>query len=300
MDMTSGLIFDFRRFSIHDGPGIRSTVFFKGCPLQCAWCHNPESQLLTPQLVHRQERCIQCGDCLAACPEGAILPNLECDPAACTLCGECARACPADARQIAGETWSAARVLAEVQKDTAFFDQSGGGVTFSGGEPLRQPEFLLDLLQACKRSGLHTALDTCGYAPWSRLEEAAPFVDLFLYDIKVMDETRHRALTGVSSRRILDNLARLSGLGKKIRLRVPLIPGCTDDDENLGSIAALAAGLPGLEGVDLLPYHASARAKYQRLGRTFPLDGLLPPEPADLARSQAIFARAGLAARIGG
>ncbi len=279
-DLTTGMIFDLHRFSIHDGPGLRTTVFFKGCPLRCLWCHNPESQDPRPERMEREERCLRCGACLAACPQGAISESegrLVTDARLCTRCGACAEVCFAEARQIAGRSQTAGQVLAEIERDLIFFDQSRGGATFSGGEPLRQPDFLLALLQGCRARGIHTALDTCGEAAWETLERVRPWVDLFLYDLKLMDPGRHARFTGVTNERILENLRRLAAAGHAIWLRVPVIPGVNDDRENLQALGHFAALLPGIQQVTLLPYHHAAAGKYERLGAAYPLPQVAPP-----------------------
>lgn len=296
MSQPTGLLFDLRKFSIHDGPGIRTTVFFKGCPLRCAWCHNPESQSPYPDLILHAHRCIGCGACAAVCPQlsppGPLSQGVRVD--FCDVCGACVEACYAEARQMVGRIYPVDEVLAMIESDRAFYAQSGGGVTFSGGEPLMQPEFLGALLRACKAAGLHTALDTCGEAPWARLDALRSDVDLFLYDVKLVDDARHRQATGVSNRRILENLQRLSVLGHTIVLRLPLIPGLNDDEENLQATARLAAGLPALERIDLLAYHHTAENKYRSLGREYPLPGTpaMPAERLEAIRQR--FARLGL------
>lgn len=303
MPAPTGLIFDIRRYAVHDGPGIRTTVFLKGCPLSCWWCHNPESQSAEPQLMFREARCAHCGACAQACPQAAIawqggLPVTE--AARCTRCGACTRACPAGARELTGQDLNVPQVMALLRRDVAFFDQSGGGVTLSGGEPLDQPEFSAALLRACQAEDIHTALDTCGYAPWEVLDEVRTHTDLFLYDVKLMDDDLHRRYTGVSNRLILENLRRLAGLGHKIILRVPLIPGITDGEDNLRAIAELARSLPNTPRVDLLPYHDAARLKYQRLGIAYPLPAgaaLDAGRPQQLAR---ILQEYQLETRIGG
>jgi len=301
--MTTGMLFDIRRYAIHDGPGIRTTVFFKGCPLRCAWCHNPESQSPAQELMLRPARCISCGACAGACSELAIQPvdgRYVTDRAACTVCGECVTACYADARQIVGREYSVEEVMAVVERDRDFYLQSNGGVTFSGGEPLMQPDFLLALLQACKRAGLHTALDTSGYAAWETIERVLPYVDLLLYDLKLMDDTGHRQITGVPNRRILDNLHRLSARGLPIWLRLPLIPGINDDDENLAATAAFAVALPNPAPLYILPYHNSAEAKYAGLGIPFQLPGIPSPSDAQVRSAGEYFTRAGLTVVLGG
>jgi pyruvate formate lyase activating enzyme len=298
-----GLIFDIRRFSIHDGPGIRTTVFFKGCPLSCWWCHNPESQAPGPELWLRGGRCIRCGECLKVCPEGAISQQEEgyvTDQALCTLCGTCLEACAAEARQIVGQQMSVTQVMAEVERDIPFFDESGGGVTISGGEPLQQRKFLISLLRELKQKELHTTLDTCGYTSWKSLQEAQPFVDLFLYDLKLIDDDRHRQFTGVSNRLILQNLQRLVQAGRAVVVRVPIIPGVTDREDDLHQLGAFIAGLSAALRVDLLPYHRAATGKYERLNRDYHLLDVLPPDPEQMQKAAEVLQRYNLIVKIGG
>jgi pyruvate formate lyase activating enzyme len=284
--LTRGIVFDIRKFSIHDGPGIRTTVFFKGCPLQCAWCHNPESQAAGPELIVRSNRCLRCGACVEACPEDAIRMDAEgpcTDRARCEQCGLCVDACFSGARELAGREMTTAQVMAEIDRDRPFYDESGGGATFSGGEPLLQPEFLLELLQACRAGGIHTVLDTCGYAPWAVLDRILPYVDLFLYDIKTLDDRRHRALTGVSNERIVRNLRALDAHGTAIVVRVPVIPGVNDGAGELRAIGALAAELPSVARIELLPYHRIGVEKYGRIAREYSLPEVRPPSQEQIA-----------------
>jgi pyruvate formate lyase activating enzyme len=273
------VVFDIRRFSVHDGPGIRTTVFLKGCPLRCSWCHNPEGLSAAPEVVWRAQRCTRCGSCIAACPEDALRwagDTPELDRSRCTLCDACSDACYADARELLGRTMDAAAVVAAVERDRPFYDESGGGVTFSGGEPLAQPAFLAALLRESSAREIHTALDTSGYAPWSVLDAVRDDVDLFLYDVKTMDDARHRQATGVSNVPILDNLERLAGLGHRVVMRLPLVPGVNDDDANVRATGAFAAWL-GVERVVVLPYHRFGGDKYGRLGRDYLLPETAPP-----------------------
>lgn len=280
--MTSGIVFDIRKYSIHDGPGIRTTVFFKGCPLHCDWCHNPESRDFQPELIFRSNRCILCESCLEACPNGAITRQgdlIVTDREKCKTSGECVLACEAEARQLVGRTMSVDQVMDEIEADRAFYDQSGGGVTFSGGEPLAQREFLFGLLVACKARALHTTLDTSGYASWKVVDQIRRNVDLFLYDLKLMDDARHRRSTGVSNQKILANLTRLSELGHRIIIRIPIIPGINDDEDNLRQTGSFLAALPVRPAVELLAYHQTGLAKYAGLGLEYRLPEILPPEP---------------------
>ena len=301
--MTTGTLFDIRRFSIHDGPGIRTTIFLKGCPLDCWWCHNPESQARGAEVALRESRCIACGTCLEACPEGAITAvdgRILTDLALCVRCGSCTRVCPAEAREILGREASAAELVAEIERDRTFFDESGGGVTISGGEPLMQPAFLIDLLRAFKAVELHTALDTSGYAAWKTLEATADLVDLFLYDVKLLDPEKHRETTGVSNELILDNLARLSKLGKRIILRLPVIPGVNAEEGHFRRIGALARTLTGIQRLDLLPYHATGSGKYGLLRRDYRLEQTQAPDEAEMLRYTEILEETGLTVKIGG
>ena len=301
--MVTGIIFDVKKFSIHDGPGIRTTVFFKGCPLSCWWCHNPEGQAQQPELLLWESRCIRCGACLEVCPQGAISWDddvASTDREKCTLCGACVEACYAEAREIVGREVTPAQVMAQIEQDIPFYDESGGGVTFSGGEPLLQQDFLLALLRACQEQEIHTAVDTCGFAPWEVLDQIRAYVGLFLYDLKLMDDAKHRKLTGVSSELILRNLQMLSERGHNIFLRVPIVPGVNDDDENIRQIGTFAAGLPHLNRVDILPYHRAASNKYERLNRVYELPETRPPSNERLAEIAHILQSFGLQVKTGG
>ncbi len=280
--MSAGIVFNLQRFSLQDGPGLRSTVFLKGCPLACAWCHNPESRAAGPQVLRLESRCMACGRCSI----GAV-------PAATEV-----EACPTGALQVAGRASAAAELVAQLLRDRIFFDESGGGVTFSGGEPLAQPGFLCEALERLRAEGVHTALDTCGHAPWEDLQAAAARADLVLYDLKLMDEDRHRRATGVSNRTILDNLRALAAVHDRIWIRVPVVPGINDDAANLDATADFLAPLAGVRRVDLLPYHPTGEAKHGRVG--LPGASFATPDPVAMAGAAARFRARGLDTRIGG
>ena len=302
-DVESGWVFNVQKYSVHDGPGIRTTVFFKGCPLSCAWCHNPESQSPQPEILIAEGRCLVCGQCRAACPFGETLPGgavLPARNAPCTRCDACIEACPTGARQRVGQRRTAADVLAEVEADRVFYEESAGGVTFSGGEPLSQPAFLKALLAGCRARGLHTAVDTCGFGRAADLLACAQLADLVLYDLKFMDSARHRQHCGVPNEPILENLHALAALHRRLWIRVPVIPGINDDAENLSALARFVAVLAGVEQVNLLAYHATGQAKHQRLGRSYALDGVAAPSDKHMAQAAQWFRAAGLNVHVGG
>jgi pyruvate formate lyase activating enzyme len=269
MSSVVGRVFNIQRCSVHDGPGIRTTVFFKGCPLRCAWCHNPEGIDPAPALMLHQDRCLECRVCGAVCPveDGGAAPVGESwHRDLCTRCGSCVQACPASAREMAGLEYAVDTLVDEIERDLVFFESSGGGVTFSGGEPLSQFAFLTECLEACRGRGLHTVLDTCGVAPGEQALAAARSTDLVLYDLKIIDAAKHRHATGRDNRQVLDNLRALSADGVELWIRMPLIPGVNDDRENLDRTGAFVSALPRRHPVHLLPYHGSASAKAARLG----------------------------------
>lgn len=274
----TGITFNVQRFSTEDGPGIRTTVFFKGCLLQCRWCHNPEGLSSRPELVWYDVRCIGARDCLRVCPEEALQltpQGMRINRRRCTACGACVQACPAAALEIIGREWTPEALLAEVQKDAVFFETSGGGVTLSGGEPMIQFEFLAAFGRLSQQAGLHVALDTCGAVPWEWYEQVLPWVNLVLYDLKIWDRERHRAATGVDNARILENARRIAGLGKPIWIRTPVIPGYTADADNLAALAEfIAAELPTVQRWDLLAYTNLGQPKYHRLDRPYALEGV--------------------------
>jgi pyruvate formate lyase activating enzyme len=278
-DSKTALILHLQRLSTEDGPGIRTTVFFKGCPLHCGWCHNPESISAKPQLQWLENRCIGCDGCLDACPNGALTRSaagIHIDRTRCRGCGTCARACPANALELLGKRMSLEALVSELVRDRVYFDKSGGGITLSGGEPTQQTEFLERLLQRLQEIGLHTALDTCGLCPTSSLDRLLPHTDLILFDLKEIDPDRHARFTGASNQRILENLLYVRNWlasrdlhgEKELWIRTPLIPGATDTQENLTGIGAfIAQHLPGLVARwELCAFNNLCRDKYARLG----------------------------------
>ncbi len=266
--LATGLVFDVRRYSIHDGPGIRTTVFLKGCPLSCIWCHNPEGLSAQRAVMVWEDRCLGCGDCVKACPAGAVYEKegvYRTDSSLCVLSGECVRVCPAQARNMIGEECTAGDLMRRIEPDTIFFDESGGGVTFSGGEPLMQPAFLKEVLALCRERGIHTAVDTSGHAEAAVLKEIARWTDLFLYDIKLLDPEEHRMYTGRDNRLILKNLRLLDGMEKEMIIRIPVIPGVNDDKKRIRDTALFLSGFKSVRRIDLLPFHRMSVEKYRRL-----------------------------------
>ena len=299
----SGLIFSISRFDAEDGPGIRTTVFLKGCPLRCLWCHSPQSISREPQLAFYSNRCIGCGACVEACPQNARIVSAtercllweKCDD-----CGKCAEACPSKALEMVGEWLTVEQVMDVIKRDLVYYRNSGGGVTFSGGEPLAQPRFLVPCLKRCKEIGIHTALDTSGFVKWSILERMLPYIDLFLYDVKHMDSGKHKQLTETGNELILENLRRISQQRKPIWVRIPLIPGCNDSEENLRRIAEFVRPLKSVEKVSLLPYNTAAGAKYQSIGINYELEQALPYPKERLTTFVEFFSRLGVRAVLSG
>jgi pyruvate formate lyase activating enzyme len=276
-------IFHIERHALHDGPGIRTLVFFKGCPLRCSWCSNPEGQDDAAELIFDRQKCAGCGACRAACPRRAVSlrdGKAVTDRSLCRLdacAAACVPACPAGARSVAGRAMSVEEVLSVIARDEVFYRYSEGGVTASGGEPLMHARFLGELFRRCRQQGIGTAVETCGEAPWEHFQHILPHTDLFLFDVKHMDAAKHRRRTGMSNERILANLHALSAAGKQIIVRVPVVPGFNDTAEDLRAIAVFVASLGGRRAVHLLPFHRLGISKYARLEREYPDAGLEPP-----------------------
>ncbi|MBI4186434.1 MAG: glycyl-radical enzyme activating protein [Chloroflexi bacterium] len=303
--MTPGLLLSIERGSIDDGPGLRTVAFLKGCPLRCLWCSTPDAELASSEMEYFIDRCIACKKCAEACPTGAILVSdgeILTDRTGCDNCGKCVEVCPGGARKMAGKKTTVMEVLGEVRRDSVFYQYSGGGVTLSGGEPLLQPEFSIELLKACQREGIHTAIETCAHADWHILRAALKYTDLAHVDIKHMDPAQHKRLTGRGNSLILSNIRRACHAFPNVLfiIRVPVIPGYNDSDQNIADTARFASELPNIQRIELLPYHRLGTARYSALGREYPLEGVPPPSEDHLNHLKKLAGCHGLAVQIGG
>ena len=260
--MITGTILSIERGCLHDGPGLRTTVFLKGCPLSCLWCHNPESQSFEPELYFLDEKCVNCGLCKTVCHRNRKL---------CNTCANCVQACPHSALEIKGLNMSVGDIINIALKDKHFYEHSGGGMTISGGEPLAQFDFTRSLLRCAKENGLHTCIETCGFAPTLRLLELIPYVDLFLYDYKVSDDIKHKKFTGVSNSLIIDNLLAIDKAGAITILRCPIIPTYNDCDSHFSAIAKIANNMRHITEINIMPYHPMGKSKAARIGRKYPM-----------------------------
>ncbi len=277
------LVLKITRMTVHNGPGIRTLIQFKGCPLRCIWCSTPESQRSVPEIALYPDRCIHCDQCLPVCHANAITLTdtaVSINRAACDGCGKCTTVCYAQALRLLGQEMTVEELLVEVEKDSVAYKHSGGGVTLSGGEPLLEPEFACTLLQCLSEREISVGVDTCGYVPQETVKRVLPYVAFFLWDLKLMDDRRHRQSTGVSNKLILDNLRLVSEKGVPVYIRIPVIPGYNDSEQDLVSICEFARGLPSLVEIDLLPLHHLGKARYASLDRHYPIDGipLIPDE----------------------
>jgi pyruvate formate lyase activating enzyme len=274
-----GLIFDIQRFSLHDGPGIRTIIFLKGCPLHCSWCANPESQLPYPEIIYNEEICIKCETCIDVCPHRAVVKKnnqIVMIRSLCQHCGNCSQNCPTKAMQLKGKKMSIDQIMNIVEKDKEFYKTSRGGVTISGGEPLFQANFLKKLLEECHIRDLHTVVETAGFASWSSIKAIIPYTDIFFYDLKIMNNDKHLQYTGVQNDLILNNLTKLQKETNQIVIRIPVIPGINDDDENVSLLTNFLKKIR-FKKIDLLPYHFYGEKKYKMLGRSYALNFLEKP-----------------------
>lgn len=285
--MATALIADIKRMTLHDGPGIRSTVFVKGCPLRCLWCHNPESISAKPQMLYHENLCLHCGNCDSACSIGAVKSGVI-DRALCTNCGACAENCFREALTLSGKNMTAREVFESVMRDKCYYG-SDGGVTVSGGEPLLYPDFTAELFTLLRAEHIHTALDTCGEIPFERFETVLPYTDLVLFDLKGMDPVRHKVNTGKSNERILKNLQELGRRNIPVEIRIPLIPGHNDSPEELQTMADFLKTIPSLVKVKLLAFHNMARNKYRAAGLVDTTPDVAPPDDAAMEKAAAYF-----------
>jgi pyruvate formate lyase activating enzyme len=294
-----GVVFNIQRYSIHDGPGIRTTIFLKGCPLSCLWCQNPESQSHKLEIFYNEEKCVGCGRCIAVCPEKAIkmLDNGKTATARklCTGCGKCVEACPENAREHVGKFITVREAFDEAMKDEIFYKRSGGGVTLSGGDPFAQPEFSAGILKLCKEAGVHTAVDICGYTQWKIMEPIMPYVDLVLYDLKHMDSAEHRKLTGVPNNLILENIKKIHKLNKTIFIRIPVIPGLNDSIQNIEATADfIVKELDPSVQVNILPFHRLGESKLVQLEKPFVRLTAEPPDENYMTHLKEVLEARGL------
>lgn len=300
----TGIVFDIKKYAIHDGPGIRTTIFLKGCPLRCWWCHNPEGIETVQELFLHQQRCLGgCEECITQCKHNAISRKdgrISINREKCNLSGDCADACPTGAIEKVGTKISVEQVMDEIEKDRIFYEKSKGGVTYSGGEPLMQIKFLDALLTECRTRNLHTIVDTSGYAPWEHFERIKDKVDLFLFDLKMIDDTKHREMTCVSNQLILDNLIRLAKGKYPIKIRIPVVAGLNDAEEDITQMAEHLISLPGIKYISLLPYHKMGDQKYTNLNRSLPRPEARPPSPEKIEKIKARLEASGFSVQAGG
>jgi len=299
----TGVVFSIERYALQDGPGIRTLVFLKGCPLHCEWCANPESQEFIPEILYFRNKCASCGRCMEICPQDAIQVNEEfglvTDPDRCTLCGKCVDVCYYCAREMSGEEMEVSDVLSIIERDKLFYDFTGGGMTISGGEPLMQTAFVRELSRECKERGIHTAIETTLFADKESVKRALEFIDLVFVDIKHIDSTVHAKFTGVHNERILNNLEMVNELGKEFIIRIPFIPGFNDDDQVQKGIYQWASKLTNLQWIEILPYHRLGMTKYSGLARTYSYRDVDPVSKQSLAYLQEYGAEFGVEVRIG-
>lgn len=302
-DLEYGLVSKIQRYSIKDGPGIRTTVFLKGCSMECAWCCNPELINPHPEILKDQKICIHCGECFSNCPEDAIYEEADeyvINRTLCTICGICVEVCPVGAYQTIGRLMSVHELTEELLKDRVFYEVSGGGVTFSGGEPTLQYRFVKEVAQEMKRNRIHVTLDTCGNVPWRHFQELLEVVDLVLFDIKLIDNDKHTRFTGTSNKVVKQNAEKLSGAGVSLNIRIPLLPGINDTMEEINQMMTFIEGLGSVKQVDILPYHKLGVGKYIMLGKEYLLESIEPPEREHLEKLRGLIEANGFKVTIGG
>jgi len=302
--VAKGTIFDIKRYAIHDGPGIRTTIFLKGCSLRCQWCQNPEGQETNPEIILRSSRCAtECNECVFVCPQDAISKDgnsIEIDKAKCDLCAKCEEVCAYEALEVVGREVTVQEVMDEIEKDKIFFDESGGGITFSGGEPLVHVDFLEALLKRTKKKNIHVTLDTSGYVSFEDLDRVSDKVDLFLYDLKIMDDEKHEKYTGVSNKVILENLRKLAEQGKSIAVRIPLISGINDDNQNIHMFVDFLQSLKNINQINLLSYHRGGSKKYERLRKEKLPKTFHSPSDERIEEIKKILTDSGFSVKTGG
>jgi len=302
MNDITALIFDIKRFAVHDGPGIRTTLFFKGCPLNCLWCHNPEGISTKKEIVWRPQFCIHCEHCINNCPTGALQASqgiIQRNEQRCTFCGSCVICCPTASQQLVGQQYTLEELFKRIKKDMLFFKTSNGGVTCSGGEPLMQQEFLKRFLQICQQKKIHTTLDTSGYASKKDFTDIMPFTDVFLFDVKFINDTQHKKYTGVSNTSILNNLESLLEQKKQVIIRFPLVPDITDTKENIVDILGFLDGKSQVKDIHILPFH-TVKEKYEQINKPYTIAHIKTPSINQVQRVKEMFTTRGYHVKIGG
>lgn len=296
-----GVVFNIQRYSIDDGPGIRTTVFLKGCPLRCLWCSNPESQMPWPEVTHRDVSCTKCGRCVEECPQKAISVDgsgVHINRETCVRCFKCVSVCTPEALRVSGKEMSVEEVMQEIKKDADYYTNSGGGVTASGGEALMQADFVAELFRQCRSEGIHTCLDTSGYADASAVQKVLPYTDLVYFDMKHVDPAAHKVLTGYSNDLIVKNLKLFVDGGVTVVIRIPVIPGCNDGDDVMTGIAGTVAAISRDVKINLLPYHRYGTGKYKMMDMEYKLEAAEPPAGEKMERLKKIFENFGFTCEI--